>query len=417
MSDESDFDGSHREPAPGLEDPRPGPAPIFLVGLRRSGVGLMAALLDAHPRLACGPEKGFFDLLGGARQRAVVDATGWPERAVEMLTSTRRDGAGSPLTAYGLDPDDVRLELASRKPSVSAVVEAVAATYAHGRGKDRWVERSPGHLLRVREIRELWPEARLIRMVRDPRGVAASLAALPDRPRSAVGAAYAWRAGDDPTWRFFERDPGAITVRYEDLVRDPAAEVTRLCDFMGEAFEPGMLGALEGGVAEKPVDAWREGLSATDQDRVALICADVMRRYGYEGGRQPTAEAWVKPLDAAFIADAEATLERAADAGVVFRMSAARWPAERGRLVLWGSEGQLRWGSGGRGASARAVTRWAGEMSRARLRGEPVLWVRRDTGRPPRRGLAERAGDALARRFAQVVEVDEVLPLVAGPRR
>ncbi len=168
--------------------------------------------------------------------------------------------------------------------------------------------------------------------MRDPRAIAAQTAApvdgsrSVDGPRSAVAAAYGWRAGDDPTWRFFERDPRAITIRYEDLVRDPAAEMARLSSLIGEPFEGATLGPLGAGAPPTTDhgDAWRESLAAADQDRVALICGDGLARYGYEGARPPTAEAWVKPLDAAFIADAEPTLARAADAGVVLRMSAAR---------------------------------------------------------------------------------------------
>jgi len=316
-----------------------------------------------------------------------------------------------------LDRDDLRLELATRKPSLDAVLEAVTLPYARARGKERWVEHSAGGLPRVLSIRGMWPEARLVRLVHDPRATMASLAASGEGSTSAVAAAYGWRTGDDPTWRFFERDTGTITIRYEDLVRDPAAEMRRLSGFIGEPFDGATLRPLSSGVRPVAGDAWRERLSVADQDRPALVCAEGMRRNGHEGARQPAAEAWVKPLDSAFIADAGPALERAADAGVVLRMSATRWPAERGRLVLWGTDGQLRWGTGGHGASARAVTRWAGELSRARLKGEPVLWVRRDTGRPARRSVAERAGDALAHRLARQAGPDEVLPLVAGPRR
>jgi len=37
---------------------------ILLVGHPRSGVELLAAMLDEHPRIAAGPETSFFDLLG-----------------------------------------------------------------------------------------------------------------------------------------------------------------------------------------------------------------------------------------------------------------------------------------------------------------------------------------------------------------
>ncbi len=405
-------------------------SPIFVVGHGRSGTTMLAAMLNAHRRLACGPETAFFDLVGHARWRRIVKDPRWPEKALDFLVSMERDTGGSVLDAYGVDADDARLELASRTPSLSAMLEAVTVPYARAHGKQRWVEKTPRHLLRVREIRELWPEAIVVRIVRDPRAVAASFRNVPFGPTSAVGAAYQWRSTDDATWRFFEADPRAITVRYEALVQETEPELRRLCDLMGEDFDPRMLRPAESGSVSltatgehwksrvlEPVDAtrvgaWRDEVSGPDQRRIELICGDGMRRYGYDGARQPQTEAWLKPLDAATIAEAEPILRRAADEGLVFRMSVTRWRSERGRLVLVGAEGQLRWAVAGRAASARAVTRWGFELARARARGRPVIWVRRRTERPERRTLAERVGDALVRGLAVETDAERVVALL-----
>lgn len=394
-------------------------APIFLLGHARSGVGLLTQLLTLHSQVSCVPQTGLLDLLDSARWQTITQTDGWPERALETLTA-RGDDASSLAVALGLDPDDIRLELATRKPSVQAVLETMTVAHARGQGKARWVVPSSRHLLHVRDIRGLWPAARLVRIVRDPRAVVASLAARPAAgagPTSAVGRAYAWRAADDPTWRFFERDAGSITIRYEDLLGDPEGQLTRLVDFIGVPFEAAMSDPLSVDARETDRLARRRTLSVPDQHRVALICGNGLTRLGYQDSRRPAAEAWVKPLDAAFIADAESLLIQATDAGVVLRMSVMHWPSERGPLLLWGAEGQLRWGGAGRAASARAVARWGRSLAKARLRGRPALWVRRPTERPVRPTLTERAADALARRLTVATDAERVLDLLVETPR
>ena len=44
-----------------------------------------------------------------------------------------------------------------------------------------------------------------------------------------------------------------MTLRYEDLVTEPARELGRVCEPIGEAFEPGMLDSRE----PPPGDRWR----------------------------------------------------------------------------------------------------------------------------------------------------------------
>jgi hypothetical protein len=51
-----------------------------------------------------------------------------------------------------------------------------------------------------------------------------------------------------------------LTVRYEDLTADPAAETRRLCDFLGVAWEPTMLdyGRFDHGRYRAGIGDWKE---------------------------------------------------------------------------------------------------------------------------------------------------------------
>ncbi|MGI8533591.1 MAG: sulfotransferase family protein [Candidatus Limnocylindrales bacterium] len=399
--------------------------PVFVVGHSRSGTTLLAAILNAHPHMACGPETGLFDRAGGYGWRRILHDPAWPAGAVDFLTRMRRADGDAVLDDYGLTADDVRHELIGRTPSPAALMEALTVPYARARGKARWVEKTPRHLVRVARIRQAWPDAAIVRIVRDPRAVAASFAGVPFGPRTAVGAAYLWRQADAVSWRWFESDPSSLTLRYEDLVTDPQTELARLAAFLGEPLDPAMLlpgrGASEladegpwkarvtAPIDASRIDSWRAELSPLDQDRVALICAEGMRRLGYEGALDATLECWLRPFDPASLRDAADFLAGAADHGMVLRSADRDWPRGRGRLVMWGSTGRLRWVSGGRLRSMRALLRWARRLGWARLNGQRPLWVDRPTARRPGHGPIERAGDLLTRLVARRVAPDEAL--------
>lgn len=74
-----------------------------------------------------------------------------------------------------------------------------------------------------------------------------------------------------------ERDPRFHVVVYERLVADAAVELRRLCDFLGETYEPAMLnergGAREAVVAHAPA-TWRSWLDEHHSRASGAISAD-----------------------------------------------------------------------------------------------------------------------------------------------
>ena len=90
-------------------EPRMADAPVFVVGVARSGTTLLSAMLSAHTRLDCGPESRFFaryrHLDARARER-LLDPMTWPRPAVDFIASLRNQG--HPITElFGLTLPDI----------------------------------------------------------------------------------------------------------------------------------------------------------------------------------------------------------------------------------------------------------------------------------------------------------------------
>ncbi|MEO1008311.1 MAG: sulfotransferase [Planctomycetota bacterium] len=213
--------------------------PILILGVPRSGTTLLRTLLDAHPRIACGPETPWL----AEHQRA----------SVLGLVRFMRDDETGYCRSYGQDPSVV---LAAAR----GFVHEVMAAYAKSRGKRRWAEKTPNNLLHLDELAGLLPEAQYVWITRAPLDVAHSTTSVPEH-RKRVGSIYneklrldrrvvttstplaamlRWASWNRRIERFLEgREHHTMT--YERLVQDPAGELRRLCAHLGEDFDDATL--------------------------------------------------------------------------------------------------------------------------------------------------------------------------------
>jgi len=160
----------------------------------------------------------------------------------------------------------------------------------------RLVLKSPTHTARLQVLREVFPEARFVHIVRNPYHVIPSTL-------TTFRLVYGSMALQRPTFqgleelvfstyeRMFRRleegrslvDPAHFfELRYEDLTRDPLAGVRAIYEHLGlggfEAVRPRLeeyLGRL------KDYHAGHHELPADLRARIAERCAAVIRRYGY----------------------------------------------------------------------------------------------------------------------------------------
>ena len=192
------------------------------------------------------------------------------------------------------------------------MLESLTVLHARRGGKARWVEKTPRHLLMTDTLWRLWPEARVVRIVRDPRDVALSLAGLPFAKESVVGNLVRADQDDRASRQRIEADARAMTLRYEVIVTEPERELRRICAFVGEAWEPAMLdtrataasvaadhewwkGSVAGPLTTASVGRWRHEMSADVQRFAGLHLAPFLREHGYEGAVEPRREVAVVP--------------------------------------------------------------------------------------------------------------------------
>lgn len=215
-------------------------APFFIVGCGRSGTTMLRLMFDAHPDVAMPIESHFIDQLA---ERWDAFAPGGRLDHDILFRALNRH-----LRRMQIDEGEARTRVAALvNPGVTEVVNAIFRVYADANGKPRWADKTPGYVVTMPLLADLWPRARFVHLIRDGRDVALSYLDQPLGPKSVPDAAQLWRRRVS-----IGRKNGAALgpsryaeVRYEDIVADPEARIGELCSFLDLSFDPAMLDSHE----------------------------------------------------------------------------------------------------------------------------------------------------------------------------
>ena len=150
---------------------------------------------------------------------------------------------GLRIRDLGIDRKQLRRTVVAGPPTLGSAIGAAFRAYAARFDKARWGDKRPSHFRNVEAIRSLFPDAQFIQLIRDPRDCAASLKRVPWGAREVPWALAMWAQAIDLGRRHSRTLPADtyLELRYEDLVADPRTALRRVCAFLGEEFEEGML--------------------------------------------------------------------------------------------------------------------------------------------------------------------------------
>ena len=129
--------------------------------------------------------------------------------------------------------------------------------------RGRWVLKAPQHQVQLDQLFRLFPDAKVIRMHRDPTKAMASVASLIECAASIMNRHVDLWRGDELLDLFTEwqrkgdegmaNHPGAVLeVRYDDLVANPMGFVERVHAFAGMPVEDGHRAAVTEYLAKRP---------------------------------------------------------------------------------------------------------------------------------------------------------------------
>jgi hypothetical protein len=318
--------------AAGQREPSGGPPPraegepeaIFIVGVPRSGTTLMRMVFGRHSRIAIADENHYLghflpwvDPGWDFRRVGDLHSDDAVRRLVDRIYSDEFQG-GTWLRGTSqfwqwllrhVPPEELEQRLLAGERSRRGVFTTIMRVYADRRNKAIMGEKTPAHYRHVDTLLEWYPTARVVHMVRDPRAV--YLSELRRRTARPESVPYRWlvrvpvlmeafvlfavtRTWADAVHRHRRysrryRDRYRL-VRFEDLVREPEAEIRELCTFLGVPFEPRMLRQKvvsrgqrlgEAGFDAGAADRWRTSIRERDARALTWLLGRRISEMGY----------------------------------------------------------------------------------------------------------------------------------------
>jgi hypothetical protein len=293
--------------------------PLFVLGLPRTGTTVLYGMLASNPAMR---SPASWEV---ARPFPPPTATEDPARIAQM----DKDFAGFLKVAPGLDaihplgsrlpqeclalqaPQFLSYEFPTtfpvpsywqwlREQDLTPAYEFERAFLQHLQSRhrgERWILKTPGHLMWLDTLLAVFPDALLVHTHRNPAAVLASVSSLMHGFRSAMSDSVdkhdvgreqleAWTWGLSRTMAVRDRlgDDRVIDVQYDDTVNDPVGTVRRVYEHFGLERTPAVDDAVRGYLADNPRDkhgAHRYTLEefGLDRDQVDSAFADYRERF------------------------------------------------------------------------------------------------------------------------------------------
>jgi len=295
-------------------------APVFIVGLQRTGTTLLHRLLTCEPRLRPLLSWEALNPAPFPSTRKLSRRRTHPGRDPRMrLAETAERGlrylapdffAIHPVEAHAPEEDVLLLDLTFVSPTADATLR-VPSYSAWLRDTDqrpayryfrriiqlllwqrpgRWLGKTPHHLENLDVLQGVFPDAKIIQTHRDPARVVASFcsmmahgralfsdrvdarelgAQLADRAVRAVTRAMAVREGASPD--------AFLDVAYADALADPMKEIRRIYDFLGLSLSPTTEASMQRWLAANPQD--KRGVHRYRLEDFGLDAAELGRRF------------------------------------------------------------------------------------------------------------------------------------------
>jgi hypothetical protein len=269
---------------------------IFIVGNSRSGTTMMGRILGKHPQVFTFHELHFFEQLWTPKQENCLLSATEAQKLGAKLLSIQRDGyltQGNP-NRFLTEAKNLVFPINSKTFTSSKIFAEFLHYESSQNNKSISCDHTPRNVFYINEILELYPEAKIINMIRDPRDVLLSqklkwkrrfLGAKNIPLREVIRAkinyhpitiSKLWNASINAANKFATNNR-VYSVHFEELLQDSETKVKEICSFLDISFDNNLLevpqiGSSIGldepqqtGIDAKKAGNWQKGgLSATE---------------------------------------------------------------------------------------------------------------------------------------------------------
>ncbi len=300
-------------------------------------------IMNSHPNIAIYGEIHFFDeickVMEG-RETQINNITDFVNntliKAYHVNLLPKRDAV----------LDKVKVKLSNTRFNGVDLYTAMMKSFAELESKRRYGEKTNENIRYIDELFSIFPQSKIIHIVRDPRDVVSSMMSMPWASNDILANTLRWRA-ELSNMQTYKEDDRIFEIRYEDLIQNPEQICRSICDFIGEPFSPKMLEfdrkAKDYIVNEpwkertgKSLDnaakqRWKRDLTSWQVCVLQALVGGLMKSYGYKLERYGVAKWLAVPL----VVAAEAVKY------VVYKIKQRKERKSKGEDIVYGDDRRL----------------------------------------------------------------------------
>ena len=227
---------------------------IFVVGNSRSGTTMMGRILGKHPDIYTFGELHFFGQLCAPPFSSELRKANAAKLAAELYCVQQEGYRTHGNPHRFLKEAQVFLNDLTSYPETPALLfSAFLQREATKNGKTIPCDQTPRNVFYIKDILELYPKARIINMIRDPRDVLLSqkrkwkrrFLGGSDMPMKEtfrdwinyhpITISHIWRTAVTAADQFIQHER-VISIYFEELLAHPETTVKSVCDFAGISY-------------------------------------------------------------------------------------------------------------------------------------------------------------------------------------
>lgn len=213
---------------------------VFLVTRSRSGSTLLQNILNAHPNISAPIESKFILHL----KTKYYNVTNWDDKTINEFANDLFTNRKIRLF-WNIKPNDI-LSL-FQKYTVNSFADACKLVYLSFPSVNEpenikvIVDKNPAYARFVNELKEVFPSAKFIHLIRDPRAVINSQIKAFNK-KSVYNLAYLWVSLNKNIIDSCKANQkNYIKIKYENLVSQPVEEIKNLLHFLSLNYDARLL--------------------------------------------------------------------------------------------------------------------------------------------------------------------------------
>ena len=274
----------------GITRPQKVVCPIFIVGAPRSGTNIFYRTLALHP-----------DLAWISNITKKIPSSLWLTRIIMLFRDDHRPTEANNVWQKFVGNDHESLGRDDVTAAAGKYLRTVVQNNLRIFNKSRFVNKCPGNSVRIEFLKEIFPDAIFIHIIRDGRAVGYSII------RSGLEHSGAYWSVKPPGWRDLLKLPLVdacalqwkmtvkailqsakklprkqyMAVKYEDLVARPAEIFKHVAEKCGLVWPEDLLQAITAGMENRNYK-WQTEMQDADKNTLNVLLCDFLKQLGYE---------------------------------------------------------------------------------------------------------------------------------------